>query len=311
MNTYTNLISSNRNKFSTRAAATALALCGLAALGPGLHGADAEDWKTKAVSPVANPLFFEDPHIRTEVRPIFAYHRIADDLLDGAGLVGASEGTARYYALQIRWAVNDRLAIIATKDGYIDTDFDNAPALSDDGWADIGAGLKYALIKSDEHQFVLTPGFKFEIPLGNTRVFQGNGSGEWDVFISSVKNWGDFRALGSVGARIPNNFSEETASAHYSLQFDYYSCRWFIPFITASGMTVLSEGDGMPLDVEGFDLINFGSSDAQGFTQIVGGVGFRSRLHKNADLGFAYEKSLTTPKGLFDDRFTVDIVFHF
>lgn len=294
-----------------RGTAAAAALLGCTGPISSITAAEQEDWKTKAVSPVANPLFFEDPHIRTEVRPIFAYHRIGDDLLDGAGLKGVSEGTARYYALQLRWAVNDRLAIIATKDGYIDTDFENVPALSDDGWADIAAGLKYALIKSEEHQFVLTPGLKIELPTGNTRVFQGNGSGEWDLFLSSVKNWGNFRALGSAGARIPNDFSEETASAHYSLQFDYYTCRWFVPFVTASGMTVLSEADQLPLDVEGFDLINFGSSEAQGFTQIVGGIGFRSRLHKNADLGFAYEKSLTTPKGLFDDRFTVDVVFHF
>ena len=52
-------------------------------------------WRDRAFSPVANPLFFEDPHIRTKIRPIFAYHRIADDLLNGAGLTGVSEGDAR------------------------------------------------------------------------------------------------------------------------------------------------------------------------------------------------------------------------
>jgi hypothetical protein len=305
------IIQSTRTITATQRLACALLLAGQAAATLPACAGDPEDWKTKAVSPVANPLFFEDPHIRTEIRPIFAYHRFGDDLLDGAGLVGMSEGDARYYALQLRWAVNDRLAIIATKDGYLDTDFEEVSSLSGNGWADIAAGLKYALIKSDEHQFVLTPGFKFEIPVGNTDVFQGNGDGEWDAFVSSVKNWGDFRVLGNVGARIPNNFDAETASAHYSIQFDYHTCRWFIPFITASGMTVLSEADEMPLDVEGFDLINFGSSDAQGFTQIVGGVGFRSRVQKNAELGFAYEKSLTSPKGLFDYRFTVDLLFHF
>jgi hypothetical protein len=301
----------NRNLTGTCVRAAALAFAGLAAFTLTTSGAEPEDWKIKAVSPVANPLFFEDPHIRTEIRPIFAYHRIGDDLLDGAGLVGVSEGDARYYALQLRWAVTDRLAIIATKDGYLDTDFENVPSLSDDGWADIAAGVKYALIRSDEHQFILTPGLKFEIPTGSLDVFQGNGDGEWNVFLSSAKGWGDFRLLASAGARIPNDFSEETASAHYSLQADYHTCRWFIPFVTASGMTVLSEGEQLPLDVEGFDLINFGSSDAQGFTQVVGGVGFRSRLHKNVDLGFAYENSLTSPEGLFKDRFTVDLVFHF
>ncbi|MBL9117687.1 MAG: hypothetical protein JNJ83_21955 [Verrucomicrobiaceae bacterium] len=32
----------------------------------------AVDWKTNTISPVSNPIFFEDPVIRTELRPIFA-----------------------------------------------------------------------------------------------------------------------------------------------------------------------------------------------------------------------------------------------
>ena len=34
--------------------------------------AEAVDWKTNTISPVANPMYFEDPVIRTEIRPIFA-----------------------------------------------------------------------------------------------------------------------------------------------------------------------------------------------------------------------------------------------
>src|SRR5688572_8992233 len=124
-------------------------------------------WMDRSVSPVANPLFFEDPHARTEIRPIFAYHRIGDDLLDGAGLKGVSEGDARYYAVQVRWAVTDRLALIATKDGYLDTDFENVPSLSNDGWADIAFGAKYAVIRNEEKEFILTPGIKLEIPTGS------------------------------------------------------------------------------------------------------------------------------------------------
>ena len=41
----------------------AITLTSLAATTPPASGAEAEDWKTKAVSPVANPLFFEDPHV--------------------------------------------------------------------------------------------------------------------------------------------------------------------------------------------------------------------------------------------------------
>lgn len=280
-----------------------------------------EDWTTKAVSPVTNPLFFEDPHIRTEIRPIFAYHRIGSDLLDSLGLKGVSRGDVRVYAAQIRYAVNDRLAIIATKDGYMDVNFDNLPAVSKGGWNDLAAGLKYAIVKDEAKQEIVTVGVKIELPTGNERVFQGNGQGEWDVFVSGAKGWNDFRALASAGIRLPNNFNDESSIAHYSLQFDYRVNKWFIPFVSANGISVVAAGNAKTLGnyginiqglkVEGFDVINFGSDSSDGFTQIVGGIGFRSQLCTWADFGFAYETSLTSPKALFDDRFTLDLIIRF
>ena len=262
----------------------------------------ADDWKDKAIEPVTNPLFFEDPLIHSEIRPLAIWHNIDKSFATGGGDV-------RVFAAQIRYAVNDRLAIIATKDGYIDLD----PKLgqSHEGWADLAAGVKYALIDNQEKQLTVTPGLKIELPTGNTRVFQGNGSGEWDVFVSAIKGFDNFHLLGSFGARVPNDFDKETASLHYSVQADYYLCKWFIPFVSGNGQTVLSEGKGLPLDVEGFDLINFGSSQAKGETQIVLGTGFRSRLLANLDFGFGYEFGVTSPKGLFGDRYTVDFVFRF
>ena len=255
----------------------------------------AQDWKETAISPVANPIFFESPLIQSEARPIYMYHNVDDDFVGGF---------VRVYAAQLRWAVNDRLAIIATKDGFIQTRTDALP--SEDGWADIGAGVKYALIDNLDKQFILTPGLKFELPTGNTDVFQGNGDGEFDIFVSSMKGWGNFHVTGSGGVRLPIDMDEETSSLHYSLQLDYQTCKYFTPFIVANGFTTLSEGDGPAFDIEGDDLINFGSSEAGGFTQIVIGAGFRSRVWKYLDLGFAYESSVTSPRGLFDDRFTVD-----
>ena len=264
--------------------------------------ADADDWKDKAIEPVVNPLFFEDPLINSEVRPVFLWHKVDSSFIPGGADV-------RVYAAQIRYAINDRLAIIATKDGYIEIDPNAGPGT--DGWADIGAGLKYALIDDVEKQLVVTPGLKIEFPTGNRDVFQGNGKGEWNLFVSAIKGFGNFHVLGSGGVRLPNDWDKETASAHYSLQLDYYTCRWFIPFIAANGHTVLSEADVLPINVEGFDLINFGATDAGGRTQITLGAGFRSRLHERVDLGFAYEFGATDPKGLFKDRYTVDLVFRF
>ena len=71
------------------------------------------DWLDQTISPVTNPIFFEDPAIRTEIRPLFMHHRIDRDFATGAGEVNL-------YALQLRYAVTGRLAINATKDGFID-----------------------------------------------------------------------------------------------------------------------------------------------------------------------------------------------
>lgn len=262
-----------------------------------------EDWKTDTISPVTNPVFFEDPQVNSEIRPIFAYHNIDNDFL-------TQGGAAQLYAVQLRWAVTERLAIIATKDGYINFDPD-AGLPKTGGWADLAAGLKYALVDNKEAEFILTPGLTFELPTGNTRVFQGNGDGTWNPFVSVGKGFGKLHLLANFGGIIPNNFAEETAQIHYSAQVDYMVHQYFIPFVAINAFTVVSEGTALPLDVEGFDLFNFGSSEANGFTQAVTGVGFRSRLLENLDLGFAYEFPITSPRGLFGDRFTVDLIWRF
>jgi len=270
-----------------------------------VHG---DSWKDKTIAPVTNPLFFEAAQINSEIRPIFIHHNIPSSFAGGAG-----KGDAQVYAVQARWAVNDRLAIIATKDGYVDVEFDNIPALSNDGWADIAFGLKYALIDNEEDELLVTPGLKIELPSGESDVFQNNGSGEWNLFVTAMKGYGDLHLTGSAGVRIPNDFDEETASAHFSAQVDYYTCKWFIPFAAFNAFSVLSDGDdpyGLGIGTEGFDLINFGSR-AEGETYKTVGFGFRSKVHENVDLGFAYEIGVGQPEGIFDDRYTVDMIISF
>lgn len=48
-------------------------------------------WKDHTIAPVTNPIFFEDAVIRSEIRPIFAYHNIDDEFLGG--------GNAQLYAM--------------------------------------------------------------------------------------------------------------------------------------------------------------------------------------------------------------------
>lgn len=274
-----------------------------------LSAASAADWSAKAPTPVTNPVFFEEPFIRSEVRPLFMYQNLGKTLPVG-GAYAPVDGSLQVYAMEIRWAVTERLAIIATKDGWVDFKPD-ATLTKASGWADISLGLKYALIDDKENQFILTPGVELELPTGNRNVFQGNGHGEWDLFVSAAKGWGDLSLMGNIGARVPNNMARDTAQLHYSAQLAHHTHRYFVPFIAANAFTVVNSGSQLPLGVEGFDLINFGSAAAAGATQAALGGGFRSKLHDKIELGFAYERSVTNPRGVFDDRFTIDFVLRF
>ncbi len=267
------------------------------------------DWLDTIPTPATNPLFFEEAQIRSDVRPIFIHHRLRSSIDSDLGPLPL-DGDAQVFAIQLRYAINDRLAVIATKDGYIDFNPD-ATLAKDEGFGDIGVGVKYAAIIDHENQFILTPGLKFELPTGNTGVLQGNGSGEWNLFLSAAKAWDKVSLAGHAGVRLPNDWDEESAQAHYGLQLACQMHRYFTPFIAGNAFTVLSEGDGLPLAAEGFDLVNFGSSSAGGTTQAAVGVGFRSNLAENLDLGVAYEVGVTDPDDIFDDRWTFDLVFRF
>lgn len=263
----------------------------------------AEDWRKLTISPVTSPIYFEDPVPHTEVRPIFIYHRIDPKFATGGGNI-------QVYAVQARWAVTDRFAIIATKDGVIN--FNPRSGLSHaQGWADVAIGAKYALIDDRRHQFILTPGFTAEIPLGNEKVFQGTGKGGWNLFVSTEKGFDRLHLTANVGVSIPNDQQKNNTILHYSAQVDYFCCRWFIPFAAFNGYTVLTAAEAIGLDTEGYDLINFGSSAALHRTQGTMGFGFRSRLRDNLDLGAVYDFACISPHGLTEDRLTVDLIWRF
>jgi len=97
---------------------------------------------------VANPIFFEDPVIHSEISPIFAYHRIDH---------GSSQALAKPSSTRCSCAGRSRTAWPSSprQDGYFNIDLDNGASL--DGWMDLAAGFKYAVIDDVENQFILTP----------------------------------------------------------------------------------------------------------------------------------------------------------
>lgn len=263
---------------------------------------EAVSWKEHTISPVANFVNFEDPVIRSEVRPVFALHNIDSGFITGGGEAYAA-------GVQVRYAVTDRLAVFLNQGGYIEVKPELGNTLG--GWADLGFGVKYALIDDEANQFILTPGIGFIIPTGDEEIFHGRGNGEWNFFISAAKGFGDLHFTGNAGFRLPNDGDTQSSVFHYSLQADYFFCNWFIPFVFANGWTVVDNGNNLPLTTEGYDFFNFGSSGSDGVTQATVGAGLRFRVMKNVDLGIAYEKAVVEPVGLFDDRFTFDVSIRF
>lgn len=267
------------------------------------------DWLAETISPVTNPIYFEDPAIRSEVRPIYMHHKIHSGFATG-------EADVDVYALQFRWAITERLAFIATKDGYVDTDIGAFGNPS--GWADISAGLKYAFIDNRASEFIFTGGFTFEIPLGDDDVFQGNGDGVLNLFVSTAKGYGKLHLTGQAGVCIPFDGDEESAILDFNGMIDCRAHQYFQPYVAVHGLHVIDSGNGSSfggvgaaVNTEGYDLINFGAPQADGETHVTVAAGFRTHLSPNFNLGFGYEWAATSPEGLFDDRITVDAIWRF
>ena len=211
------------------------------------------------VSPMTNPLFFEDPRTLTEARVIFANHNVP---------AAAAGGSVQFFAVQFRLALTQRLSFIANKDGYIIS----SNPLIDDGWADVAAGFKYNLIRDTQNQRLTSVGFTFDLPVGSTRSLQGNGDGELHLFTSSARrltqnvNW-----MSGGGIRIPMNDNQESGSTYMSQHLDVRLTPRTFLLAEANWYRWYSSGNNVALaGVEGLDLFNFGSTGVSKSTGMCG-----------------------------------------
>lgn len=101
----------------------------------------AEDRLGQMISPAYHITNFEDPRNLSEARLIYAYHELDDKFVTAGGNV-------QIYALQLRYAINEDWAIIATKDGIVDFNPDSVLP-HDEGLADVEAGVKYSFYRDN------------------------------------------------------------------------------------------------------------------------------------------------------------------
>jgi hypothetical protein len=248
--------------------------------------------------PIGNPLYFETPFNQTSARLLFLHHEFAD----GSQLQG---GDLNVWAAQVRVAITERLALIATKDGYSQLDAGLLP--EDEGWNDIALGLKYVLYADKANDLVITPGIRYQAGNGDAEVLQ-SGVQEFSPFISFAKGFGDLHFVGNLTGRIPLDEDRGNHVVQWSLHADYEVFQGVAPVIEIHGLHYVSDGDALPLSVGGLDYANIGSSDVSGSTVIWMGVGGRVKLTPNITVGSTFEFALTNRNAdIMDQRVTVDV----
>ena len=276
-----------------------------------LFCADAQAENTRIdqmISPAFNAVNFEDPRAITEARFLYYYHEMDDKFV-------TEGGNAQLYALQLRYAINDKLTFIATKDGYVDFN-PNANVPKNTGWADLEAGLKYTVAQDDN--YIASAQFRYLIPTGDHDVLQGYGDGSFHPSFSGSYGITDKLTLtAGTGLRIATS-SNDSSFWDTDMQLDYRvdigeKGMAIYPLLGASLVHVVDGGKRLGIEDEGQDLFNFGATGADGNNILTGIGGFRFRTCKMFDIGVAYQIPLDRTEGsrIIDHRWNFDLIAKF
>ena len=283
----------------------------------------AQDAFSDAIRPITSPTIFDLAVPRTQVHAIYMHQNMPGSVSTIAGDVPLG-GDFNLYALQFEIALDERTSIVAVKDGYIDFNPDST-LVDNQGFANLGLGIKRALIYRPETSYIMSGIATVEIPIGSSNVWQGEGDGALNLNLSNLKLCEDLQLASNLGLHIPFNDSQSLTGS-VSLHASYEITPWFIPLIELNWFHTFDAGDGTSdfgkqlgstvpaiVQFEGGDLINLGAANAgDNHDAVILGLGFRSRLNEDATVGFAYEIPLTDDQdGLMEDRLTVDLTWKF
>jgi hypothetical protein len=255
--------------------------------------------------PISMPYLFEDPFITTGVQAVGIWHDFTGATLGGEAWV---------LAVQARLAITDKLAFVASKDGYSWFRDTNPGVGHPEGFWDLAFGLKYALIENREDKYIVSGVLRFDVPSGQSQVLSGNGSG---VIIPSLSGaWGidKLHFIGDLGFRIPFSPNAESTSMFYNLAVSYNLLEHLIPIIEMGGYHWIKSGRGTSFATAGFegvDVVNLGSSAVSGNDIVTLSFGFRVPIRKHVTAGVAYEIPATKRRDIFARRATMNLLWEF
>lgn len=260
----------------------------------------------KAVRPISAPYFHEDSFVTTDVRAWYLAHEFSD------GTIG---GDVTVAALQVRLALTESLQLVAYKDGYTEFGEDTAVLGKNDGWNDIGAGLKWAFLQDWENQLHAAVGVGYEFGFGDDEVLQETD--ELRLWASVNKGFDELHLGATVNYLVAMDDSEgvlnnsDIVTVH--LHADYYVNEWFSPVVEVNGYFVADEGPAGPLGslpFSGVDAVSIAGGENEDL--ITGAIGFELRpLGEDIGLRVAYETQLNDDTSLFGQRWTFSAVYEF
>ncbi|MBI1309847.1 hypothetical protein GC176_00960 [bacterium] len=254
------------------------------------------------IEPVTNSVFFEDPRSRTRVRFLF----INQQTPPSTPVLGHS--SVQVYGMQATFALNERLSVIAQKDGWINIQSDGIG--NSGGWANLATGLKYVLVRDVENQFLLSGGVMYEWSNGSSSVFQGHGDGIWTPFLTAGQEIAcNTHVIGTVGAHLPSDKWNDSTSWYYSFHLDHAITEKAYLLTELNGIHYTSNGGRLPVPIEGGDLINLGSTTADGSYLVTMAFGGTYKFSDNWQSAAAYEIPLTGRNDIFQQRLTFTLSF--
>jgi hypothetical protein len=291
-------------------------------------GCDREARPDGSVIPISFPYLFEDPYITSGLNFVGIWHEYPDESVFAGGQIGV-------LALQIRLAITERLAFIATKDGLAFHDPDNALLENEEGFFNLGLGFKYAAWswKDGEQSAIVTPSLRYEIPSGQDKVYQGtDGDGIIIPAVSGAYQHGSWHVIAALGGNAAIDGDKNSNNFFYNLHIDHAFevenriVRFVVPFIELNAIHWTASGDGsrkvdtkigsLPIGAvkpgfEGSDVINLGNTRVSGNDYITMAWGVRFPMEGGFDIGASYERPLSNHEDITEQRVTLNITWEF
>lgn len=246
------------------------------------------------ISPVSNPVFFEDPRSLTELRPIFIWQRTRDTNPVFAG------GDNYFAMLQGRLALTERVSIVMNKLGWtwVDPKGGIPGYESANGFSELHIGPKFTFLRSEVSGTVGALGLNFEIPTGSSKVAADTGTLSLSPYFALAQkfwrtSYGEMNFMSTTGYSLSID-SKRTDFLYSSFHLDYnvLNANTFYPLIELNWTRYVMNGSARSGNFEGTNLFNFGTDAVAGHNDLTLALGFRYKFSEAIQFGIAGEFGL-------------------